>query len=486
MKRMNPTWMTMVASLASTQVFASDIQIGHFIDAPVTGLYYETSSKLSGYTQQGQFEFKDGDEVRFYLGSTSQHKLLATVAAQEVVTPNLASTTPSKSLNMVRLLLGIDTEPNREDLINLDSEWLSSDKVQALLKALDLNNLPENLSVSDKPLASVQEAARHLESSQQYIEKNFTSKQILTAPVDVKLVNTILKRRDWRGNLCFYDTARRDEPNYHGPIGSTTYKIVDGGMILYPDVGDYYGSHDGSVSSCEVNVSQSYQEQEFEKINDYSDWGGLIACAHTGCTHQDLNGFDIEDFDDEGDWKYRTVAISYNTTTKLLTQKSQGLGKKAKVEHDNLTEHLWFTSAIDEKQQIDFQGYWRQRNLASGDTRCLYIAKERVLQSKRAVCTKNNQDYTQDVTAEFGDMWWLNSTGTNAASIEQLNSGVKWYSADNTPRYSMWEFLPTQKQWSDGKIYRRFQDIQVDQFGKQQARTTAVFELEKLPEDSWI
>ncbi|GMQ45040.1 hypothetical protein [Vibrio sp. 10N] len=233
MKRMNPTWMTMVASLASTQVFATDIQIGHFIDAPVTGLYYETSSKLSGYTQQGQFEFKDGDEVRFYLGSTNQHKLLATVAAQEVVTPNLASTTPSKSLNMVRLLLGIDTEPNREDLINLDSEWLSSDKVQALLKALDLNNLPENLSVSDKPLASVQEAARHLESSQQYIEKNFTSKQILTAPLDVKLVNTILKRRDWRGNLCFYDTARRDEPNYHGPIGSTTYKIVDGGIPMW-------------------------------------------------------------------------------------------------------------------------------------------------------------------------------------------------------------------------------------------------------------
>ncbi len=80
-----------------------------------------------------------------------------------------------------------------------------------------------------------------------------------------------------------------------------TYMITPKGIYEYPDIGDYFGSNDNSVPSCEVNYSRRYTEVMFEPIDVFEGWDGLVGCAANGCTRGgDLNGFSVDDFDDEG------------------------------------------------------------------------------------------------------------------------------------------------------------------------------------------
>lgn len=52
--------------LGTPSVAHAEIKTGYFIDSPVTGLYYQTSSQLSGTTNKGAFEYRTGDVVRFF------------------------------------------------------------------------------------------------------------------------------------------------------------------------------------------------------------------------------------------------------------------------------------------------------------------------------------------------------------------------------------------------------------------------------------
>lgn len=51
---------------ATSAASATEVHTGYFIDSPVTGLYYQTSSELSGTTNKGAFNYRSGDVVRFF------------------------------------------------------------------------------------------------------------------------------------------------------------------------------------------------------------------------------------------------------------------------------------------------------------------------------------------------------------------------------------------------------------------------------------
>ena len=88
-----------------------ETQTGYFIDSPVSGLYYETSSNLSGTTNKGAFEYNPGDIISFFIGNDNSGYLLTTLSAQQVITPTLSSTKPSRSILVVT------------SLRNLFSDW---------------------------------------------------------------------------------------------------------------------------------------------------------------------------------------------------------------------------------------------------------------------------------------------------------------------------------------------------------------------------
>jgi len=96
---------------------------GQFVDAPVAGLEYETSSGIVGVTDaNGYFEYREGDTVTFKLGDL----ILGDSKGDSIVTPSMLFadefTDPAvlkeKALTVSALLLALDENP-QDDVISI-------------------------------------------------------------------------------------------------------------------------------------------------------------------------------------------------------------------------------------------------------------------------------------------------------------------------------------------------------------------------------
>ena len=94
---------------------------GTFVDAPVAGLSYTTSSELTGLTDaDGRYDYRVGDTVTFSIGNL----VLGTVPAQGVVTPmtvasalvaNTGNNPETVAVNLLVLLQSLDSNGNPDD-----------------------------------------------------------------------------------------------------------------------------------------------------------------------------------------------------------------------------------------------------------------------------------------------------------------------------------------------------------------------------------
>lgn len=90
---------------------------GQFVDAPVAGLEYSTSSGITGVTDaDGYFSYREGDTVTFKIGkmilgdAKGNDKVTPTVLyVDEITDPNLLQ---QKVNTVVALLLALDSDPN--------------------------------------------------------------------------------------------------------------------------------------------------------------------------------------------------------------------------------------------------------------------------------------------------------------------------------------------------------------------------------------
>ncbi len=106
----------------------AEISSGVFVDAPVAGLSYSTSSDLSGVTDpEGRYQFRPGDTVTFSVGNL----VLGTVPAQGIVTPvtvasalaaNSSTDAETIALNVAVLLQSLDANGNPDDGITLSTD----------------------------------------------------------------------------------------------------------------------------------------------------------------------------------------------------------------------------------------------------------------------------------------------------------------------------------------------------------------------------
>jgi hypothetical protein len=166
----------------ATATTPENAQTGTFIDAPVNGLQYSTSS-WSGITgdagAQGSFYYQSGEQVTFSIGTV----VLGRTTAKVTITPlDLASvtqtTTDTKVLNIVRLLLSLDQDKDpsngitipknvREALTGITLDLTNSDLdntagIKDMFRRLNgLGIYPEEVT----GLVSAQEAQLHLENT---------------------------------------------------------------------------------------------------------------------------------------------------------------------------------------------------------------------------------------------------------------------------------------------------------------------------------
>lgn len=447
---------------------------GYFIDAPVTGLHYQTNSGLSGTTHKGAFQYNPGDVVRFFLGNNEESFLLTTVSSQEVITPSLASSQPSRSLNLTRLLLSLDSTPEDREEILLLSDLLSSPEFQKKLQSLDLSQFEFSTSSElGLDIPSVNEALYHLNQSQQYIQENFASEEIVFAPLNIKLTNTIVKKRDHQGRVCLYDLRLRKHPKYAAPTGRMDYQITTDSLIEYPSKGDYF-------RGCYIEPSK-YTEVVTTPLEKFEDFHNLINCAQSGCTNNDLNGFTVDNFNDGGDWKYRTMATSFDPQTQLWMEKTQGLGRTENIHHANLTELLFFTYPTAKHQLIDYQGIWKQTSYQQQTVteQCLLIVDGQIRQTNTidGECPIKPALYKKNVTQDYGDMWWVSKQAATT-TIEHLNLTVRWYSPK--PNTTSWEYLPAGKGWDQGTLYRYQQTLSRNPDGTDRLDTNTISQFDKI------
>ena len=469
-------WIPLILLSITTVSHAnSEIKTGFFIDSPVTGLYYETSSNLSGVTNKGAFDYRSGDVVRFFLGKDNSGYLISTLSAQEVITPTLASTTPSKSINLTRLLLSLDSTPNNRDEIILASQALSDTAFQQQLKNIDLSTLDQSAQQLNIDLVSIEDAVEHLNQSQRYIEKNFTSDEIIYHPLNKHLISIYIKKQDWRGRRCYYDLKYKNHPKYSPPLGKIEYSIGEEYLIQYPSIGDYF-------QGCQLIKEKALTHEQIP-IKKALGWGGLISCAASGCTRNDLNGFNVENRQDEDDWKYRSIAMNFDPETQLYMSKTQGLGKNEHIKHFNVGESFGFVYEKKKGSSIAFEGIWQQTQYEDENITqsCLLIEDKKIFTtpSKKENCPTNRASYTNDVTNQYGDMWWVQNS-TPYAELEQMNLLVRWHEKGKKPQYTSWEYLPAGTTWDQGLLYRYQQDKHRYPNGTEDMNTFRISEFRKI------
>ncbi|OIQ26490.1 hypothetical protein [uncultured Vibrio sp.] len=467
------------ALLLATNVIAST-SVGYFVDAPITGIQYKTSSGVQGETSKGAYIYNRGDSVDFYLGTGSNAFHLAAVSAEEWVSPNSMTVKPTLTINMTRLLLAMsEFDPVENELI-VDQHKLKQVHVQSFLSELNLFELDAVAKHYSIELPTVGEAASHLQSSYEYIKNTFTSKDIVYSPKDKELRDILIKTRDSNNTLCFYDLSKTSSPEYIGPIGKTTYKITGKGIYEYPDYGDRYGSKDKKVANCDIDIRARKKNEEFHPVSDFSGWSGLFACAIKGCSRTDLSGYVVEDYNSGSSYKYRANAISFNPTTQILLNKKQGLGEHEKVFGPNNEEIIWFTFAADDISPLSFDGQWQEKKIHKNSTqyRCLKIKNNEVWATdfKDKRCSKWSVSNYNNVSNQFKDMWWLNNLN-ESLYFYHLNMPVMWQDEQGTQHYTTWEYLPVSKKLNDGIVYRYQQILDED---TQSLLTSQISELTKL------
>ncbi len=117
-------------SSSNSSSTTTDTQIGYFIDSPIVGLDYKTSSGITGITDnRGGFKYKEGETVEFSIGKLKIGE--AEPTQDGLVSPRELTDNETSELLLLRTLQALDSDNNtsngivipdcvRTDLENID------------------------------------------------------------------------------------------------------------------------------------------------------------------------------------------------------------------------------------------------------------------------------------------------------------------------------------------------------------------------------
>jgi hypothetical protein len=455
-----------------------NVKRGQIISPRISGLYYKTSSGSHGFTENGFFYYKDGDNLDFYLaaGNGSQFTL-GTITAQPQISISMLSVAPRRTANVIRLLAMLDNTPDDLQHISINQKRIEKNNFITELAKIDFYSLNLETKHLNDDWPTETQAMGYLSAPVSTEANSFNTDEILFTPVNETIKNFHIQLRNFNGELCFYDLSKYEQKDYFGPIGETTFKVTSTGIYEYQDIGDFFWG-------CNLQSGESTTETQFHLIDNFDQFEGIIGCAATGCKRSDLTGFSIENYHDGNEYKFRSMAINFDSKTNILIKKVQGLGPNDKITVPNRGEAIQFSVPLKYNKLLDFIGNWIEtKYLENGNIEqtCLFISKDSFY-SQAAVnggCdTKIGYD-NSNIQDLYKDMWWL-KTNSRKANLAQLNTTVKWTDSHGQPHYTTWEYLPAGEDWQAGLLFRFEQRMIKDVLGLQKMNIVKISEFRKL------
>lgn len=206
---------------------------GQFVDAPVMGLEYETTSGVKGTTDdKGTFYYNQGDTITFKVGNL----VLGSSNGADVITPasllkdliNNEQEFQQKLKEMVALLLSLDDD-NRDNIIRINE--FVREKFKQVQEILFLTSNLQNVSVDidgdgqDENIYT--EIQNKLQDAETHFAKSMISK-IISFFSDYAKVNNV---------TCGASTDYTTSLNMTCQDGFSAFFVVENGVlkVSYPD-----------------------------------------------------------------------------------------------------------------------------------------------------------------------------------------------------------------------------------------------------------
>jgi len=259
---------------------------GKFIDAPVAGLSYTTSSGRSAVsTEVGNYEYKVGDSISFRLGNLE----LGGSAAASVVTPTKLGDS-IKSANIAYILQNLDIDevasnnliqlPSVDllkELISSDVDLYNDDEVDRLI--LNARNVIDNTLNIDLPVVSRMTAYNNLHYNINQISQEVSYEDLLNKTytlityshlfgAEVQFDAATLKRD---GIFEFSQNDLNNSVSYiHYDNGYSNVIMIDFDANLISEaVYDYYKFLDKSDDIVSICISKNSAAQDVtQRIED--------------------------------------------------------------------------------------------------------------------------------------------------------------------------------------------------------------------------
>ncbi len=199
--------------------------IGTFVDSPVEGLKYSTST-LSGFTDnQGRFKYKDGETITFKIGNLE----LGSATGGEIMTPltltgeNDLDNISSKATNIARILQSLDENSSNSGLI----------KIPSSLKDLDF---PDIDLESEADLNSALAKAQNITSKSYILKDSINTKNDMRLYIDLYNKYDTINVGTYSGvGIKYYLLQMPSSGNILTNITSATAFIYDLDLNPYKD-----------------------------------------------------------------------------------------------------------------------------------------------------------------------------------------------------------------------------------------------------------
>jgi len=253
----------------------SDVLIGSFIDSPVKGLRFVTSSGIEGTTDKnGNFTYKSGDDINFFIGDQAvggSVKGSKTVSPLEVCNATNIDES-SKATNLIRVLLALDTKENPYGLTipdNIEKINKSETSLNAILEMDDTEYVKEikdiiaeikNISAEYVEVPTIDDAKEHFD-------------------VSVKLIESI-NSADYKYNM--FITVKVPEERSGSVYVSYTHGADIEGVTSYPSGTSGYIDETSATASIKCEI---YQTDYILNLSQFANNNGVqvgdILCFYT-------------------------------------------------------------------------------------------------------------------------------------------------------------------------------------------------------------